>query len=94
MKSAGEVLSGFARGTARLWSFTSSHDRLTLELNSADRANRKYLVLVGCTQIQLPSWWRVKELRIEPVHSGFVLTDESVRVCFEHEFQLVDDYQG
>lgn len=88
------ILSGFAGGTARLWSFTSSHDRLTVELNDASRAQRKYLVLIGCTQIHLPSWWRVKNLRIDQADSGFVLADEEVRVLFEHEFQIADADQG
>lgn len=87
------VLSDFAGGTARLWSYTSSHDRLTLELNDSTRAHRKYLVLIGCSEIHLPSWWRVKDLRIEKIGSGFVLADGDVKVLFEHEFQVEDPDQ-
>ncbi|MFY2561441.1 hypothetical protein ACN469_27825 [Corallococcus terminator] len=94
MTNAREFFSALENGTARLWRYTSSHDRLVVELNSADKKYRKYLVLIGCTEIHLPSWWRVKAPRIDAGDSGFVFSDTNVKVLFAHEFQLVDADPG
>lgn len=88
LAKARSLLAGFDGGTARLMSFTASHDRLVFEVQDSAHTRRNEVVLVGCTRIQLPTWWRVNHISIDTASSGFTLTDEGVEVFFEHEFQV------
>lgn len=85
-----EALARFAGGTARLWGFTASPDRLTIELRDAAQHGRKHLVLLGCSDVRLPSWWRVQRLHVEPDGAGFILRDDAVAVRFDSAWQLTD----
>lgn len=90
LERARSLLAEFDGGTARLMSFTASHDRLVLEVQDAARTRTSEVVLVGCTRVQLATWWRVKHIRIDTASSGFTLIDEGVEVFFEHEFQVAE----
>nr|BDT33556.1 hypothetical protein MFMH1_32250 [Myxococcus sp. MH1] len=86
----GAALSVYIGGTAQVWSYTSTHDKLVIELSVADGSHRVYLVLIGCVGIWGRTWWKVSSPRIEVTNSGFLFVDGDLRVEFLHEFQLVD----
>jgi len=84
-------LAHFRGGKCRLWDFSPSHDRLAIELSHAGE-QPVYLVLLGCTYIQLPTMWMAGTPTIEGRESAFTFADEGVKVVFAHEFQLRDEY--
>lgn len=68
-----EPLAKYNGGIGRLWHFTASHDGLAIELRREDEDTGVYLVLLGCTSIRAPTWWRIQALSIAQSGSGLVL---------------------
>ena len=84
-------LARFRGGKFRLWDFSPSHDRLAIELSHADE-QPAYLVLLGCTYIQLPTIWTAETPTIESEESAFTFADKGVKVEFVYEFQFREEY--
>ena len=76
-------LSAFAGGRARLWHFSPSHDRLAVELTDT-RGQTAYLVLTGCSQVQLPVVWILKRAEVQQeTATRITFVDDDVRVDCE-----------
>lgn len=88
-----DLLLSYKGGKGRLWDFSPTHDRLAIELSDPVGEQRVYLVLLGCTDIRLPTSWRIDVPAVSVDDSGFVFTDGERRVAFAYEFQLNRDYQ-
>jgi hypothetical protein len=76
-------LSAFAGGRARLWHFSPTHDRLAVEL-TATQGQTAYLVLTGCSHVQLPVVWILKRAAVQQVTATRItFVDDDVRVVCE-----------
>ncbi len=84
----------FVGGTARLWGYSPSHDRLTIQLYTVGRAQCQFLTLLGCTDIQIPTMWAIRELRVNVMDDGYALVGNEVCVRFAWEAQMSDTYEG
>ncbi len=79
--------------TALLWDYSSSHSRLCLALRPPGERPWKYLVLLGCTDLRMPTMWRVASMGVVATDAGFLLSDATARIEFTYEYQLVDTYE-
>jgi hypothetical protein len=69
--------------TARLSSFSSTHDHLVIELRRPD-GEQVRLVLSGCEDLRLPVFWTMVAPTLEPLLPPFVAFADvaaNVRVC-------------
>jgi hypothetical protein len=80
-------------GTARLRHFSASHDRLAIELGEQDGGARAYLVLLGCTHINVPTLWKMKNPTISLVGEGFLFRDGAVQVLFTLDALIQPEYR-
>ena len=85
-------LSDFRGGSARLWHFTASHDRLAIALTAKGADVPCYLVLLGCTSVRLPTSWRLGTPALAQLNDAFVFSDSDVEVHFHYEAQIVESY--
>jgi hypothetical protein len=93
MTEVNNVLRSYIGGKGRLWDFSPSHDRLVIQLSDSTVAERRlYLILLGCTDIRLPTFWRIEAPVVSADDSGFLFIDGDRRVAFAYEFQLSKDY--
>jgi hypothetical protein len=86
-------LSEHKNGTGRLWHFSASHDRLAIELGEQDGRARAYLVLLGCTHINVPTLWKMRNPTISLVGEGFLFRDAAVQVLFTLEALIQPEYR-
>jgi hypothetical protein len=82
LKIQGE-LKGLIGGKARFTSYTSSHDRLTVEIVST--ATLKRLQCIFCQKISAPTFWTLTVPEVTEGGNGFVnFRDQGVEiVCQE-----------
>ena len=78
-----EFLDQMAGSRARLWEFTASHDRLTIEIKK-DGSRLRYASFVMCERIQAPVLWLVRSPLIS-IENGFIIyrDDQAEIQCSE-----------
>ncbi|RKH45242.1 hypothetical protein D7X12_08410 [Corallococcus sicarius] len=75
----------------RLWDYSSTHSRLAIEWN-VQGERPAYLVLLGCSDIRMPTVWVAESPCVRAEGEGFVFTDKDVQIVFMYEFQFREDY--
>jgi hypothetical protein len=84
MQKTIEEIKDYAGGRARLWKYTASHDRLTIQITKKDEINSKYLHLVMCENLELPVIWELISPLIKKNENGYwVFCDKNVRIIFQ-----------
>ena len=84
-----EILSG---KTARLWRFLPSHDQLVFLLKGLVEEDDRYLIFLGCEQINITVFWKIQNPVIKDGDiTGYILTDGDIKIQFE-ESRIMNDY--
>lgn len=63
---------------ARLWSFTPSHDRLSVEIRK-EGCKPRYVSFVLCEKIEVPVSWLVRTPSVK-TEDGFLIYDDGTAV--------------
>jgi len=78
--------------SARLWRFFPSHDRLVFLLKGLVEEKERYLIFLGCDQMNISVFWRIQNPVIEEDGvASYVLTDGEIKIQFE-ESRIMDSY--
>jgi len=84
-----ETLSG---QKARLWRFLPSHDRLVFLLKDLVKEEDRYLIFLGCEQINITVLWSIQNPVIKNGDvASYVLTDGDIKIQFE-ESRIMGNY--
>jgi hypothetical protein len=90
-----DQLAAFSGWTARWWSYSVSHGRLTLELRPPDPhqdVRPKYLSLFFCEQISGPTEWHIHHLVEARIgENNRLLEDQQQNVRFEYAVCRITD---
>jgi hypothetical protein len=85
-------LEAFNPVRARLWDFSPTHDRCVFELSAGPAGAVKYLVILGCLEIHVPTLWRLEGAVFSRDGDDFLFRDRVAMVRFNLEAHLVDKY--
>ena len=78
-------LSRFVGIPARLWRFTASHDRLTINLYNDKTCDELFIFLTYCETISVPVMWKFRLPVIEKIdeyHSKFIDVENGINIEF------------
>ena len=86
------LLHGCGGWDARLWDFAATHDRLVIELWNRVSGDRRYLLLLGCSHLSVPTGWKLQNAMVIRDENSYVFRDGEVAVHFAYEAQVRAQY--